>query len=130
MKNLKEYVIKSITESQQTRKLKGMDNVTTDDIIDYVSSVINEIISDNDLNIEVIDYYVHGSRVFGNPRPDSDIDVVMYYKGDMREDSVFNILHDEEYEDQFIYDDIQIDVNGIRDQETGSLDNYIKKYKN
>jgi predicted nucleotidyltransferase len=68
--------------------------------------------------------------VFGNPRQDSDIDVVLYYEGNIKEDALFNILHDDEYKDQFIYDDIEIDVNPIRDEETGSLQKYIEKDKN
>lgn len=122
MKHLKLFI--------KEQKLKGLNNVTTTDIIDYVEPIINEMISDNDLNIKVKDYYVHGSRVFGNPRQDSDIDVVLYYEGNIKEDALFNILHDDEYKDQFIYDDIEIDVNPIRDEETGSLQKYIEKDKN
>lgn len=125
MKHLKLFI-----KEQKEQKLKGLNNVTTTDIIDYVEPIINEMISDNDLNIKVKDYYVHGSRVFGNPRQDSDIDVVLYYEGNIKEDALFNILHDDEYKDQFIYDDIEIDVNPIRDEETGSLQKYIEKDKN
>lgn len=125
MKHLKLFI-----KEQKEQKLKGLNNVTTTDIIDYIEPIINEMISDNDLNIKVKDYYVHGSRVFGNPRQDSDIDVVLYYEGNIKEDALFNILHDDEYKDQFIYDDIEIDVNPIRDEETGSLQKYIEKDKN
>lgn len=111
-------------------KIKGLNNVTTNDIIDYVKYIIEDIINECELDIEILDYYVHGSRVFGNPRENSDLDVVVYYKGNMKEDALYNIFHDEEYKDQFIYDDIIIDVNPIRDQETGSLKEYIKKDKN
>lgn len=122
--------MKTIYQIIKEEKIKGMNNVTTNDIIEYISPIIEDIINECDLNVEILDYYVHGSRVFGNPREDSDIDVVLYYKGDIKEDALFNILHDEEYEDQFIYDDIIIDVNPIRDEETGSLKDYIKKDKN
>ena len=126
MKHLKLFI-----KEQKEQKLKGLNNVTTTDIIDYIEPIINEMISDNNLNIKVKDYYVHGSRVFGNPRQDSDIDVVLYYEGNIKEDALFNILHDDdEYKDQFIYDDIEIDVNPIRDEETGSLQKYIEKDKN
>ena len=121
--------MKTIYQIIKEEKIKGMNNVTTNDIIEYISPIIEDIISECDLDVEILDYYVHGSRVFGNPREDSDIDVVLYYKGDIKEDALFNILHDEEYEDQFIYDDIIIDVNPIRDEETGSLKDYIKKDK-
>ena len=128
MKSIKEYLL-NINENKKL-SIKGIPNTTTDDIIDYISPIVDDIISDNDLNIEILDYYVHGSRVFGNPRQDSDIDVVLYYEGNIKEDALFNILHDDEYKDQFIYDDIEIDINPIRDEETGSLQKYIEKDKN
>jgi len=122
--------MKSLFAYITEEKIKGLNNVTTDDIIDYIKYVIEDIISECDLNIEILDYYVHGSRVFGNPKEDSDLDVVVYYKGNMKEDALYNIFHDDDYKDQFIYDDIVIDVNPIRDQETGSLKAYIEKDKN
>lgn len=123
MKSILEYI------KESSIKIKGLANVTTDDIIEYVSGIVDKIISECDLDIEVLDYYVHGSRVFGNPREDSDLDIVLYYKGNIKEDALFNIFHDEEYADQFTYDGVELDINPIRDQETGSLDNYIKKDK-
>lgn len=122
--------MKSLFAYITEEKIKGLNNVTTDDIIDYIKYVIDDIISECDLNIEILDYYVHGSRVFGNPKEDSDLDVVVYYKGNMKEDALYNIFHDDDYKDQFIYDGIVIDVNPIRDQETGSLKAYIEKDKN
>jgi len=121
MKQLKEYIIAS--------KIYGID-ADTEEIKDYVKHQIEEIISDNDLNIEIIDLYVHGSRIRGDHKDSSDLDVVLYYKGKMKEDALFNILHDEEYKDIFNYDDIEIDINPIHDEETGSLKSYIERDKN
>ena len=114
MKDIKAYIKES--------KIHGM-NVDTEEIKDYVRDQIEEIISDNDL-------YVHGSRIRGDHKESSDLDVVLYYKGKMKEDSLFNILHDDEYKDIFVYDDIEIDINPIHDEETGSLKSYIEKDKN
>lgn len=122
--------MKSILNFIYEDRIIGLNNVTTEDIVDYVSAIVDEIIENNELDIEIIDYYVHGSRVFGNPRPDSDLDIVVYYKGNMKEDALFNIFHDEEYKDDLYYDGIELDLNPIRDQETGSLKSYIEKDKN
>ena len=121
MKNLINYIKES--------KIHGM-NADTEEIKDYVKYQLEDIISDNDLNIEILDLYVHGSRIRGDHKDSSDLDVVLYYKGKMKEDSLFNILHDEEYEDLFNYDGIEIDINPIHDEETGSLKSYIEKDKN
>ena len=48
----------------------------------------------------------------------------------MKEDSLFNILHDDEYKDELTYNKVYIDINPIRDEETGSLASYIQKDKN
>jgi len=121
--------MKQISLYIKESKIHGM-KADTDEIKNYVRGEIEEIISDNDLNIEIIDLYVHGSRIRGDHKDSSDLDVVLYYKGNMKEDSLFNILHDEEYEDIFIYDGVILDINPIRDEETGSLKEYIKKDKN
>ena len=107
-----------------------MGSTTIDDIKDYVQYQIENIISKNELDIDIIELYVHGSRINGNPHKDSDLDVVLYYKGNMKEDSLFNILHDDEYKDELTYNKVYIDINPIRDEETGSLDSYIQKDKN
>ena len=120
MKNLINYIKES--------KIHGM-NADTEEIKDYLKYQLEDIISDNDLNIEILDLYVHGSRIRGDHKDSSDLDVVLYYKGKMKEDSLFNILHDEEYEDLFNYDGIEIDINPIHDEETGSLKSYIEKDK-
>ena len=95
----------------------------------YVQYQIENIISENELDIDIIELYVHGSRINGNPHKDSDLDVVLYYKGNMKEDSLFNILHDDEYKDELTYNKVYIDINPIRDEETGSLASYIQKDK-
>lgn len=124
--NINDYIY----EAAVSNKIYGMGSTTIDDIIDYIQYQLEEIIQDNELDIEIIELYVHGSRINGNPRKDSDLDIVLYYKGNMKEDTLFNILHDDEYEDNFTYDGIYIDINPIRDQETGSLKKYKEKDRN
>ena len=103
-------------------------SITNDELIEYVHSEVENIIEENGLDVRILDLFVHGSRIYGKPRRNSDVDVVLYYDGTVREDSLFNILHDDEYEDIFTYDGITIDINPIRDQETGSLESYKKKH--
>lgn len=125
-------VIDYIYEFSMNDKIRGMNSVTIKEIIDYVQHQLEDIIQECDLDIEIIELYAHGSRINGTPRKDSDLDIVLYYKGNIKEDSLFNILHDDEYTDMLTYDNVYIDINPIRDEETGSLKKYIendKKYK-
>lgn len=124
-----EDILTYIYEQACNNRIYGMGSTTIEDIKDYVQYQIENIISNNDLDIEIIELYIHGSRINGNPHKDSDLDIVLYYKGDIKEDALFNILHDEEYIEVFTYDKVYIDINPIRDEETGSLASYIKKDK-
>lgn len=118
-------ILSYIYEASAYNKIYGMGETTIEDITDFVQYFLEDVISTNELDIEIIELYVHGSRINGNPHKDSDLDVVLYYKGNMKEDALFNLLHDEEYENKLTYDGVYIDINPIRDEETGSL----KKYK-
>lgn len=69
---------------------------------------------------------IHGSRGRGTARPDSDLDVVMEYEGEAKEDAIFNILN----EDPMYFDGIKIDVNSIRSVQTGTLEEYMVKSHN
>lgn len=97
-RSLKNYILKEVTEKF---------------VIGFEGDEITRV---NDLEI-------HGSRGRGTARPDSDLDVVVEYEGSLREDDAFNFLN----EDPLIYDGIKVDVNPIRKQETGTLENYMVK---
>lgn len=127
-----EDILTYIFEQSCNNCIYGMGSTTIEEIKDYVQYQLEDIINDNDLDVEIIELYVHGSRINGNPHKDSDLDVVLYYKGSIKEDALFNILHDDDYVEDLTYDKVYIDINPIRDEETGSLDDYIKndkKYK-
>lgn len=120
-------IMQYIYESGVHNQIYGMGSTTVEDITDYVQYQLEKIISENELDIDIIELYVHGSRINGNPHKDSDLDIVLYYNGDIKEDALFNILHDDEYVDILTYDKVYIDINPIRDEETGSLTDYKEK---
>lgn len=97
------------------RSLKNyiLDEITEKFVIGFEGDEITRV---NDLEI-------HGSRGRGTARPDSDLDVVVEYEGTLREDDAFNFLN----EDPLIYNGIKVDVNPIRKQETGTLQDYMVK---
>lgn len=97
------------------RSLKNhiLDEITEKFVIGFEGDEITRV---NDLEI-------HGSRGRGTAHPDSDLDVVVEYEGSLREDDAFNFLN----EDPLIYNGIKVDVNPIRKQETGTLQDYMVK---
>lgn len=63
-----------------------------------------------------------GSRCRGIEKFGSDLDVVVDYKGNIREDDFFNILH----EDGFAIAGIAVDINPITEDKTESLAEYLE----
>jgi hypothetical protein len=73
------------------------------------------------------DIRIYGSYSKGTNKVGSDLDIVVQYSGSMREDSAFNMLHDEELS---IYDKkgnkVKIDINPINTADHGTIDEYSK----
>lgn len=96
---------------------------------DIQADILEKLIVGTDMaeDIKVINgLEIHGSRGRGTARPDSDLDVVMEYEGEAKEDAIFNILN----EDPMYFDGIKIDVNPIRSEQTGTLEEYMVKSHN
>lgn len=78
--------------------------IKKDEILDIVKSYVLDKI-----DIEIIDIELYGSRTKEAAREDSDLDILLEYKGNIREDDLFNILND----DPLYIDDIKVDINPI-----------------
>ena len=79
-------------------------------------------IIENDLDAQVENVIISGSRCRGIEKNGSDLDVVVDYKGTIREDDFFNILH----EDGFTIAGIVVDINHITEDKTGLLAEYLE----
>lgn len=114
-------IIEYITESK-TRKVGGT-SYNDKDLCAALMYDINQILEENDLQeVSVVELWVHGSRMRGDYRPDSDIDVVVFYFSDeTKEDALFNILNSEGIE----IEGHKVDFNPIRVENERD----IKKYK-
>ena len=101
------------------RELNGM---YLDEIESCIRIEIERIIEEYGLDVNIEDVLIYGSRARGTESIGSDLDVILYYCGSEREDSLFNILHEED----FSVGDVVIDINPISQDKTGSLSGYIK----
>ena len=70
-------------------------------------------------------FEIHGSRNRGDAKKKSDLDIVVEYKGNEREDTMFNAIND----GSLNIEGIKVDVNPIREYETGTMAKYIEKSK-
>ncbi len=87
----------------------------------YAQAQIEEAGLDGD--VELLGARVYGSRTReGLYREGSDIDVVISYTGDIREDAFFNLLHEED----FGMAGLPVDMNPISLEKTGTLEEYLE----
>lgn len=129
---LKRMIIESLMAEDKS-EIQGLEHYSENEIkkmiVDQVFDRIDAAgVSPSEFSLMGV--AIFGSRNRGTGREDSDLDAVIEYSGTMREDDVFNILHDEDYEyGTMEIDGIPVDVNPIREQESGSMGNFLKKSK-
>lgn len=124
-KPFSEYASVKAAEPQKEKPVQGIEGYSRDEIKGIVADHINDVMRDNDIHAEIIGMDIYGSRNRHDARPDSDLDVVVEYSGDIREDDMFNALNGEE--DALSIDGIKVDINPIRKEETGDLQGYMKQ---
>ncbi len=110
-------------EPGDEKPIAGLEGYTRLEIKDIVKLEVEQTLSDADIDAEIVGMEIHGSRSRGDARPDSDLDIVLEYKGDAKEYTMFNAINETPIE----IDGIQVDVNPIRKAETGTLPDYMKK---
>lgn len=100
------------------RPIEGMSATEIEEIVEeYVTNKLR----DCDLDAEVSGVVISGSRCRGLEGKHSDLDVVVEYTGDEREDDMFNLLH----EDKFSIGGVKVDINPITECRTGTLEEYL-----
>ena len=84
-------LIKELRE--QKENIQGLEGYSRNEIKDIVNRYIQNKLEENDLmDISIEGSEIIGSRNRGNARSDSDLDLVVEYSGDIREDDLFDIL--------------------------------------
>lgn len=102
-------------------KFHQIDGMSAGDIEGMVSDYVQSKIDENNLDAEVVGVVVSGSRCRGIEKVGSDLDVVLEYKGSIREDTFFGILHEDEME----IGGVKVDINPITEGKTGTLESYL-----
>ena len=83
----------------------------------YIKSKIDEC----EVDAEIVDVIIAGSRCRGLESENSDIDIVVEYKGSEHEDTLFNAFN----EDGLMIGGIKVDINPITEGKTGTLATYL-----
>lgn len=99
----------------------GINGQTQEDIELSVYAYLQSKIDEYEINIELVDVAVSGSRCRGLEEAASDLDVVVEYRGRESEDDLFNAFN----EDGFTIGGVKIDINPITEGKTGTLGEYL-----
>lgn len=117
-------LIKELREQKES--IQGLEGYSRTEIKDIVSNYIQDKLVENDLeDISINGAEIIGSRNRGNAKTNSDLDLVVEYSGDIREDDLFNILNEEPLE----IEGIKVDINPITADNTGTLEEYLERSK-
>lgn len=112
-------------EQRKESPIQGLENYSRGQIKEMVREHVARVLADAGFDVEVLDIEIHGSRARGDAKNESDLDVVVEYKGAEKEDGLFNVLNDED--DALFIDGIKVDINPIRAEESGTMSDYMKR---
>lgn len=94
-------------------KINGLENYDEYDIRIIIANYIdNLLIGVAEKEFKYKSMELIGSRISGKNRKNSDLDVIVYYSGSMKEDGAFNLLNDNSY--RLYIDGILVDINPKR----------------
>lgn len=104
---------------------RQIEGYTAEEIEEYVKSEIESFLEENCLTtVKIKEAVLYGSRSRGLEKSQSDIDVLVFYESSsIREDVLFNWIG----ELNLSIGALPVDVNPIREQETGPLADYLAK---
>ena len=99
----------------------GINGQTQEDIELTIYAYLQSKIDEYDMDIELVDVAVSGSRCRGLEQENSDLDVVVEYRGGETEDSLFKTFN----EDELSIGGVKVDINPITEGKTGTLGQYL-----
>lgn len=105
-------------------RVSPIEGYTAEEVIDIITPEIENILNENGVdNAAIAEVWLHGSRMRGDAKRNSDLDAVLFYKGDAREDDLFNIIAD----NAITIDGVKVDVNPIRIESDEDITRYKQK---
>ena len=93
-----------------------------EDLKEQISRIIRDEFFGKD-EFELVDIAFYGSRVSGKASVDSDLDVLVEYKGTAREDTIFDVLA----EQKLMLDGVRLDINPIKKEKSGTIVDYLER---
>lgn len=117
--DLEQY--QGIAAMQEAPAASEDDSLT--EIAEAIQADLELICREYEIPVTLKNIVVYGSRSKGYEHEDSDLDILVEYEGDFREDELFALFHDSE--EPLQYHGIPVDVNPIRAEESGTTETYL-----
>ena len=115
-----EYVI-----DETVQPVQGLEGYSEKEIQQCVRDHFQSLLEGTDADVEIVGMKVIGSRMNGTGTDDSDLDILLEYKGDISEDGLFNILNDAD--DRLYIEGIPVDINPITEGKSGTIREFLER---
>lgn len=115
--------MKEIQKFKEETNLKfhSINSLKASEIEKIVKELIELRLNEAEIDYEIVGLAIYGSRSRGLEKVNSDLDVVVELQTNLKEYVLFNILNEE----PIYIEDILVDINPIRECETGPLEEYL-----
>lgn len=114
--------------SGEHRGIDGIELYTESEVEDIVREHVEDIISVEGFeDVRIVGIKVIGSRVKGNASIDSDLDVLVEYEGNAREDNLFNLFNGGDVHEQLYIEGIRVDINPITRGKSGTIVQWLER---
>lgn len=102
-----------------------IDGYSASEIEDMAEDYLQERIDEEDIDVEILDVVISGSRCRGLEKEDSDLDIVFEFSSNnWKEDSLFNLIHERDFK----IGGVSVDFNPISKVDiSGSLEEYLPR---
>ena len=119
--SLNDAAVISAFKDKTKEMFHELDGMNPEAIEADVKNIVQGIVNDYGMDVNIEDVVVSGSRCRGMEDKGADLDVVLYYSGSVREDDLFNTLH----QSNIIMGGVNLDINPISQEQHGSLSEYL-----
>lgn len=114
---------KLLPVSDMTQPEISLNNMSRADIEETVLAYAQSMADEAGYDVQVMAARVYGSRTAGIENENSDVDVVIEFQGDIREDDFFNMLH----EDGLSIGGMTVDINPVTAEKSGTIEEYLAR---
>lgn len=123
-----EQIRAELENEKQNSQIVGLEGYSEKDIEKLVRDHFKNVLEGSEIDAEIVAVKVIGSRVNGNSNQDSDLDVLLEYKGKAKEDGLFNVLNHSE-EGRLYIEGIPVDINPITEGKSGTIQQFLERNK-